>query len=170
MSSGRITQIEIQPLSRWARLALAARCLRRARSLVHPDPAHASVLDTALSRLEETAGTGVVPAALEESAAAAYTLALDNLDAPSPADADADVITCMVAHAAAFACEAATLSDARQASHLVAQSVDFAVHAFRLAPSGDAPAAVAGMRDDLQRLWSAAAVLKDEPVPASFFG
>jgi hypothetical protein len=173
MSAARIAQHEIQPLPRWARLALAARCLRRARGLARPAPAQAALLDTALARLEEAVTTGRAGEGLEEAAASAYTLALDNLDAPAPAtpsQADLDVVTCMVAHATAFAAEAATLSDPRQAAHLVAQSIDFAIHAFRLAGASDAAAPLAAIRADLERLQTATASWTDEaPVPAGFF-
>lgn len=166
----RIAQHELQPLPRWARLALAARCLQRARAIVQPGPRQSAILDTALARLQEAASTGRADERLEEVAAAAYTLALDNLDVPpaSASAADQDVITCMVAHAAAFAAEAATLSDARQAAHLVAQSIDFAIHAFRLSGRPDTPTALAAMRADLDRL-SATGLREDAPVAASVF-
>jgi hypothetical protein len=170
MNAARIAQHEIQPLPRWARLALAARCLQRARSLVQSGSTQTAILDTALARLQEAVTTGRADERLEEVAAAAYTLALDNLDvAPaSPTAADQDVITCMVAHAAAFAAEAATLADARQAAHLVAQSIDFSIHAFRLSATADSPAALAGMRADLEKLGGLG--LRDEtPVPVGVF-
>jgi hypothetical protein len=173
MSAGRITRIEIMPLPRWARLALAARCLRRARDLVRPAPAHAAILDRAISQIEESAAAAHPAAGLADSAAAAYSLALDNLDLPTPETPDAgdrEVVTCMVAHAAAFAAEAATMVDAHRAAHLVSQSVDFVVHAFRLSGTAEAAAALADIRADLERLWAAEPNWGDEtPVPASFF-
>ena len=66
------------------------------------------------------------------------------------------MVTCMVAHAAAFAAEAASQPDAHRAAHLVAQSVDFVVHAFRL--SGLAPDGGGDGRRcarDLEKLWMA---------------
>src|SRR4051794_35908063 len=124
MTPGRIGQHEIEPLPRWARLALAARCVRRARALIAPPPEQARVLDEGLDRLDRAVASASAGDDLADAAAAAYTLALDNAD--SGADEDAAVVTCMVAHAAAFAAEAATLPDAHRATHLVAQSVDFA--------------------------------------------
>jgi hypothetical protein len=79
----------------------------------------------------------------------------------------------MVAHATAFAAEAATLTDSRQASHLVAQSVDFAVHAFRVALAREAVSAIAAMRGDLERLREAVARERwsdSSYVPKGFFG
>lgn len=170
MSVARIAQQEIQPLPRWARLALAVRCLQQARTLLQPGPSQAAILDTALARLQEAATTGRAGERLEEAAAAAYTLALDNLDeAPAtPHAADQDVLICLVAHAAAFAAEAATLADPRQAAHLVAQSIDFAIHAFRLSGTADTPSALAGMRADLERLRDAG-LSDDAPVPTGIF-
>src|SRR5207247_2152862 len=132
--SVRITRIDVLPLPRWARMTLAARCLKRARALVNPTPQQAEILDKAITGIEGSASAGQWSEGLAESAAAAYSLALDRLDAPSKTDEaiDRDVVTCMVAHAAAFAAEAASQPDAHRAAHLVAQSVDFVVHAFRL--------------------------------------
>ncbi len=184
MSAARIGENELRPLPRWARVALALRCLRRARGLIHPGAAQAQVLDTALARLEQAVRTARAGDDLADAAAAAYTLALDNLDAPpaSPTTADHDVTTCMVAHATAFAAEAAILADPRQAAHLVAQSVDFAIHAYRLAHASDTTSALAGMRADLellltaadsradlQRLRSATDWTDETPVPPDFF-
>ena len=56
--SARITRIEIMPLPRWARLALAARCLKRARVLVTPAPSHAAILDKAIAGIENSAAAG----------------------------------------------------------------------------------------------------------------
>jgi hypothetical protein len=173
MSAARISENELRPLPRWGRVALALRCLRRARGLIQPASGPARILDDALARIQQAVAAGQAGDDLAAAAASAYTLALDNLDAPpssGPADAqaDQDVITCMVAHATAFAAEAATLTDARQAAHLVAQSVDFAVHAYRLAHAADTSSALAGMRADLERLRSVAG--SDEtPIPANFF-
>jgi hypothetical protein len=76
----------------------------------------------------------------------------------------------MVAHSAAFAAEAATLADARQAAHLVAQSIDFAIHAYRLSSRDDAGPAVAAMRADLERVKLRFTRGTDEtPLPADFF-
>ena len=154
----RITQQELQPLPRWARLALTARCLRRARELVRAPTEQAGVLDEALARIEQASGQGRAGDELADAAAAAYTLALDRLDQKAPvAEPDeAVVVVCMVAHATAFAAEAATLPDARTASHLLAQSIDFAVHAFRLARQQAGPEVLAAMRADLTQLREAA--------------
>jgi hypothetical protein len=171
MTSERIGEAEVRPLPRWARLALALRCLRRARGLIHPPTEQALVLDGALDCIEEAVHNGRAGEDQATAAAAAYTLALDNLDTPplTPAAADRDVTTCMVAHAAAFAAEAATLSDPQHAAHLVAQSLDFAVHAYRLGGTAGGSAALAGMRDDLERLRNAPAWSDETPVPADFF-
>src|SRR5262245_3561341 len=157
----RITQQEVQALPRWARLAFAARCVRRALHLLPVPDAHLRVLTDALTRLEQASAAGRAGDDLADAAASAYTLALDNLDGqvapPSGAEeGPAAVVPCLVAHATAFAAEAATLADARAASHLVAQSVDFAVHAYRVAQPGAAPQALNVMRADLQQLRSAA--------------
>jgi hypothetical protein len=151
--SSRITHQEVQSLPRQARLRFAVRCLRRAQGMLHPGGPPA-VLAAALERIDHAARSGAAGDDLAEAAAAAYTLALDNLDGPAPAAASESdtIVTCMVAHATAFAAEAATLADDRQAAHLVAQSVDFAVHAFRVARGADAPAAIAAMRADLKEL------------------
>ena len=61
----------------------------------------------------------------------------------------------MVAHATAFAAEAATLKDNRLAAHLIGQSIDFAIHAFRVAHATDAVRAIAAMRADLMKLVEA---------------
>jgi hypothetical protein len=167
--SHRITQQEVQPLPRWARLAFAARCLRRARGLA----GRARALDSALDLLDSACRAGSAGDELADAAAGAYTLALDNLDArPGAADHDREVIVCMLAHATAFAAEAATLSDPRQAAHLVAQSVDFAVHALRLAEPARAAAALESMRTDLARVREAAAQGgwdDRSPVPPNLF-
>jgi hypothetical protein len=76
----------------------------------------------------------------------------------------------MVAHAAAFAAEAASQPDAHRAAHLVAQSVDFVVHAFRLARADKTEEAMGDMRADLEKLWMAEPTWNDDtPVPQSFF-
>jgi hypothetical protein len=173
----RIGQPEVQPLPRWARLAFAARCVRRATRLLRAPADQTTLLDSALTRVEQAAAAGRADDELADAAASAYTLALDNLDgrgrtAAAPGD-EAVLVTCMVAHATAFAAEAATLADAQQAAHLVAQSVDFAVHAFRVAGSPEAAQAVAAMRADLEHLrdlgqrqgWGDAT-----PVPAQVLG
>jgi hypothetical protein len=175
--AGRIGLAEVQALPRWARLALAARCVRRARRLVRAPAEQARVLDGTLARVEEAAAAGKAGDELADAAAAAYTLALDNLDArggAAPAGEDEPVVvTCMVAHATAFAAEAATLTDPRHSTHLVAQSIDFAVHAFRVARAPDAPAELTAMRGDLERLGEAARREgwgEETPVPADALG
>lgn len=168
MSLTRITQAEVEPLPRWARLALAARCVRRARALLAaPVPA----LDEALARLDAAAEAAVAEAApavddLAAAAARAYTLALDNVDR---GDDEASVVTCMVAHAAAFAAEAATLHDPKRAAQLVAQSVDFAIHAHRLALGVGSEPALTAMRADLERLSGPSATWDFATLPEGFF-
>jgi hypothetical protein len=156
--TGRITQHELLGLPRWARVAFAAHCLRRAQPLLRAGGESAAVLRRALDRIEQAARTASAEG-LDEDAASAYTLALDNLDGKQAADANENdtVVTCMVAHATAFAAEAATLGEPRRAAQLVAQTADFAVHAFRVARTGQPGASVAGMRADLARLQAAAA-------------
>ena len=114
------------------------------------------------------------------AAAAAYKLALDVVDLPErPAEAqgppdedDVLIVMCTVAHAAAFAAEAATIAIAKMASYLVSQSVDFAVQAHLVACADAVPEVVADMRKDLEQLQEAVA---DEgwgnlmPVPPDFF-
>jgi hypothetical protein len=167
--SHRITEQEVQPLPRWARLAFAARCLRRARSLAGT----AQALDSALDQLENACRTGAAGDELADAAAGAYTLALDNLDGAAPAgDQDREVVACLLAHATAFAAEAATLADSRQAAHLAAQSVDFAVHALRLADPARAGAELDAMRADLDRVREAARRSRWDdrsPVPPEVF-
>src|SRR4051812_39645078 len=137
--TARITPNEIKSLPRWARLAFASRCLQRARRLASAQASQASILDLALSRLEEACRSGQAGDDLADAAASAYTLALDNLDSHAAgADHEREVATCMVAHAIAFAAEAAILPDSRQATHLLAQSIDFAIHAVRLANPAEA--------------------------------
>ncbi len=172
--AARIALQEVLPLPRWARLAFAARCVRRARPLLRAPAEQATVLESALARTEHAAQTAHADDELAAAAAAAYTLALDNLDgkAPTSAENEAVVVACMVAHATAFAAEAATLTDPRAAAQLVAQSADFAIHAFRMARSADTAEALAAMRRDLQALREAAARGKwddNSPVPAGAF-
>jgi hypothetical protein len=173
--SARITQQELKPLPRRARLAFAARCLRRAHPLLHASEDQRRTLGSALERLDRAARGACSDEELTDAAAAAYTLALDNLDHkdPSPTAEDHAVATCMAAHATAFAAEAATLVDALQAAHLVAQSVDFAVHAFRMARPAEAGRAVAAMRADLRVLAEVARREgwgEESPVGAEVFG
>jgi hypothetical protein len=170
----RITQQEVQPLPRWARLAFAARCLRRALPLVQAPAEQRRVLESAIVRIEQAARTAWADDDLADAAASAYTLALDNVDSrDSSATAEnRTIITCMVAHASAFAAEAATLTDARSATHLIAQGLDFAIHAFRVARSPEAEAVITAMRADLTHV--AEAVAREEwddetPVPADLF-
>jgi hypothetical protein len=173
--AARITQQEVQPLPRWARLAFATRCIRRARPLLRAPAPQVRILEDALARTEESARLGRSGDELAEAAASAYTLALDNLDgkAPSAGEPEAVVVTCMVAHATAFAAEAATLSEARLAAYLVAQSVDFAVHAFRVAGAANTAETIQAMRRDLQKLRDAVerqGWTDRSPVPPEVFG
>jgi hypothetical protein len=153
--AARFSQQELFTLPRWARLALALRCIRRARLLVKASPTVLATLDQTLARIEQAVRRGAGEDELADAAAAAYTLALDNLDGkiPSPAgEEDTQVVTCMVAHAAAFAAEAATLADNRAAAQLVGQAADFAIHAFRLSQHTQTGQALAAMRTDLDEL------------------
>lgn len=174
MTPSRIGQGEIEPLPHWWRVALALRCVERARRLIAPPEEQARLLDGVILRLAGAVRSRAAGDDLADAAATAYTLALDNLDgrvAPPAIDDDIVVVTCMVAHSAAFAAEAATLSDRRQSAHLVAQSVDFAIHAYRLAHQADAAAAVRAMRADLDRLRDQAVGLPaDAPLPDEFLG
>jgi hypothetical protein len=181
MSEGqRVTPQEIERLPRWARLAFAARCVRRARALLAMSADPQQVVERALALVEEASHKGRADDELADAAAAAYTMALNHLDGqeggPPPGphgdEEDALVVACMVAHATAFAAEAATLADPGRAAQLVAQSVDFAIHACRLSRSPAAPRLIAAMRGDLERLSQAA---NDQgwddqsPFPADFF-
>jgi hypothetical protein len=158
----RITDEEIQALPRWARLAFAVRCVRRAAALLRAPAAHAEGIDRALALAEQAARLGRADDALADAAAAAYRLALDTIDpgghvpAVPLADDDAVIVTCTVAHAAAFAAEAATLPAARMAAYLLAQSVGFAAQAHVAARPDLAAQATRDMRRDLQRLQEAA--------------
>jgi hypothetical protein len=155
----RITQKELEPLPRWARLAFAGRCLRRAQTLLYGPAEQMAVLSSALKQIEAAAAGRGAGDELADAAASAYTLALDNLDSGdvSSMPENDTIVTCMVAHATAFAAEAATLSDTHLAAHLIGQSIDFAIHAFRVAHATDAVRAIAAMRADLTRLVETAA-------------
>jgi hypothetical protein len=176
----RFTQEEIQSLPRWARLAFAARCVRRARALLQAPRDQVRVIENAIALTEQASARGQAGDALADAAAAAYTLALNAVDfagrspgaeAPSDED-DALILTCTVAHAAAFAAEAATVAVARMAAFLVCQSVDFAIQAHVTADPDAAPAVIQAMRDDWQLLQDA---VEEEgwgnlmPVPPDFF-
>jgi hypothetical protein len=151
--TARITQKELETLPRWARVAFAGRCLRRAQTLLYGPAEQMAVLASALTHIEKAAAGGDSDD-LAGAAAAAYTLALDNLDSSEASSLPENdtIVTCMVAHATAFATEAATLADGRLATHLIGQSIDFAVHAFRVAHATDAVRAIAAMRADLLKL------------------
>ena len=73
MTLARISQHEIEPLPLWARLALAARCVRRARALISPPASQARVLDDGLERLEQAVTTGRARDDLADAAASAST-------------------------------------------------------------------------------------------------
>jgi hypothetical protein len=176
----RFTQEEIQSLPRWARLAFAARCVRRAQALLQVPAGEMAVIERAVALVESASRRGQAGEQLADAAAAAYKLALDVVDLPErPAEAqgppdedDVLIVMCTVAHAAAFAAEAATIAIAKMASYLVSQSVDFAVQAHLVACADAVPEVVADMRKDLEQLQEAVA---DEgwgnlmPVPPDFF-
>jgi hypothetical protein len=155
-NTARITQKELEALPRWARVAFAGRCLRRAQSLLYGPAEQMAVMTSALNHIEKAGGSGDSDN-LAGEAAAAYTLALDNLDGDEASSLPENdtIVTCMVAHATAFAAEAATLADGRLAAHLIGQSIDFAIHAFRVAHATDAVRAIAAMRADLMKLSEA---------------
>jgi hypothetical protein len=171
--SVRISHQELLPLPRWARLALALRCVRRARHLLRVPVAELATVDGALAQLDGAIRRAQAGDELADAAAAAYTLALDNLDGQTTVEAEEDtvVVTCMVAHATAFAAEAATLPDGRAAAHLVGQAVDFAVHAHRLAHAAGTSTALTAMRTDLERLRQEAERQRwtdQTPIPPEF--
>jgi hypothetical protein len=172
--TARIMQKELETLPRRARLAFAGRCLRRAQALLYGPVEQMNVLASALAHIEQAAGGGADDG-LPEAAASAYTLALDNVDSGESANMPENdtIVTCMVAHATAFAAEAGTLSDAQQAARLIGQSIDFAIHAFRVAHATDAVRAIASMRVDLERLVETASRERwddNAPVAADWFG
>jgi hypothetical protein len=177
----RFTQEEIQSLPRWVRLGFAARCVRRARNLLNAPGDQLRVIDNAINLTEQASRNGHASDQLADAAAAAYTLALNTVDfagrAPgaeaSSVEDDALIAACTVAHAAAFAAEAATIAVAKMAAFLVSQSVDFAIQAHVIAHPDLAGDFIAAMRTDLERLQEA--VEKEGwgnlmPVPAHFFG
>jgi len=161
----RLTQVEIQSLPRWARLAFAARCVRRAGALLRGSEEQRRVIARAIALVEEASRSGQAGDQLADAAAAAYTLALNEVDfshAPgqtseSGEEDDTLIVTCTVAHAAAFAAEAATIAVARMAGFLVTQSVDFAVQAHVVACPNKVPEVLAAMRHDAERLQEAVA-------------
>lgn len=154
----RISHQELLPLPHWLRLGLALRCLRRARGFVKARPEQLQVIDHGLERLDRAARAGRAGDDLADAAAAAYTLALDNLDTgkDSSGDEDTVVLTCMLAHALAFTAEAATLTDSWASAHLVGQGIDFAMHSCRLVHGMIGQAGVGAMRADLLRFRAVA--------------
>ncbi len=154
-----LTQDEIQALPRWARLALAARCVRRAVGLLRAPAEQKQIIERAVALTEEAARTGHAGDELADAAAAAYTLVLNTLDEPDTArppavEDDAAIVTCIVAHAAAFAAEAATLASPRMAAYLAAQSISSALQAHVAADPNSTHAILAAMRADWERLRS----------------
>jgi hypothetical protein len=161
----RFTQEEIQALPRWARLAFAARCVRRARGLLQGPAERLEAIDRALTLVEQASRVGHADDRLAEAAAAAYTYTLNAVEFAEPppgaaASASAEdtlVVACSVAHAAAFAAEATTIAAAKMAAYLAAQSVDFAIQAHLVADPALVPEVVAAMRADLELLQEAVA-------------
>jgi hypothetical protein len=157
----RFTQEEIQPLPRWARLGFAARCVQRARGLVQGSAEQARVIERAIALVRDASRKGQASEELADAAAAAYTLALNEVDlAHQPGESGGEeddrlVVLCTVAHAAAFAAEAATIAVARMAGFLVTQSVDFAVQAHLVACPEQVSEVLAAMRRDLESLQEA---------------
>jgi hypothetical protein len=160
----RFRQEEIQSLPRWARLAFAARCVGRARTLLQGPPDYVKVIDRAIRLVEESSWKGRPEEKLADAAAAADTLALKTVELTPPAgaagtapDEDTLIIACTVAHAAAFAAEAGTIAVAKMASYLASQSVDFAIQAHLVASAETLAEVIAAMRDDLEMLQTAMA-------------
>ena len=60
----RFTQEQMQPLPRWARLAFAARCVRRAATLLRGPAEQARVIDRAIALVEEASRLGQAAVAL----------------------------------------------------------------------------------------------------------
>jgi hypothetical protein len=176
-SQPRFSQEEIQALPRWARLAFAARCVRRARRLLQGAEESVKIIDRAISLAEQAARKGQADDQLADAAAAAYTLALNAVEFGSTSgkaeEDDALIVTCTVAHAAAFAAEAATIATAKMAAYLAAQSVDFAIQSHLVAGPEHVGDAIAAMRGDLELLQEA---VSSEgwgnlmPVAPDFFG
>jgi hypothetical protein len=176
----RITQEEIQPLPRWARLAFAARCIRRAMPLLRAPADQVEVIERAVALTEQATRQGQAGDDLADAAAAAYTMVLNTLDyAPHAGDAHpvsdeaAALVTCAVAHAAAFAAEAATIPAAKMAGYLLAESVGFAIQAHVEAQAMQIPEVIAAMRADLQLLHEGAVRGRwgdQSPMPAGLFG
>jgi hypothetical protein len=176
----KVTQEEIQALPRWARLAFAARCVRRARALLQGPSEPVQIIERALSLAEEASRRGQAGEQLADAAAAAYTLTLNAVElgarpaqAVSPSEEeDALIVLCTVAHAAAFAAESATVAVARMAAYLAMQSIDFAVQAHIVACPDVVADLHAAMRADLELLQEA---IEQEGwgnlsrVPADFF-
>jgi hypothetical protein len=173
----RFRQDEIQALPRWARLAFAARCVRRARRLLQGAEESVRVIDRAIGLVEQAARKGQADEQLADAAAAAYTLALNAVEfgdrGEKAEEDDALIVTCTVAHAAAFAAEAATIAAAKMAAYLAAQSVDFALQAHLVAGEELMADAMAVMRADLEQLQEAVASEgwgNLMPVSPDFFG
>jgi hypothetical protein len=171
----RFSQDEIQALPRWARLAFAARCVRRARRLLQGAEESVKIIDRAINLVEQASRKGQADEQLADAAAAVYTLALNAVEySGGKADEeDALIVTCTVAHAAAFAAEAATIATAKMAAYLAAQSVDFAIQAHLVAGAELVADAMAAMRGDLEQLQEA--VTSEGwgnlmPVSPEFFG
>lgn len=155
----RFRQEEIQSLPRWPRLAFAARCVRRGQALLQGPPDYVQVIERAISFVEDSTWKGRPNERLAEAAAAAYTLALNTVDlggrAGQTPDEDTLIIACTVAHAAAFAAEAATLAAARMAAYLASQSVDFAIQAYVVGGPDLVAEIIGAMREDLERIQEA---------------
>jgi hypothetical protein len=171
----KITQEEIQVLPRWARLAFAARCVRRARALLQGPGEPLAVIDRAIHLVEQACRKAYADDQLADAAASAYTFALNAIDLTDhPADQeDRLIVACSVIHAAAIAAEAATIAAAKMAAYRVVQSIDSAVHAYLVADPESVPEIIGAMRADLERLQDA--VVKEGwgnlmPVAPDFFG
>jgi hypothetical protein len=176
--SQRISQDELQSLPRWARLAFATRCVRRARELLSGAPEQLGVIDRALTLVEQATRRGHADDQLADAAASAYTLALNAVEATNQSGEaaaleDALIVTCTVAHGAAFVAEAATRAAAKMASFLAGQSVDCSIQAHTVACPDQVGGLIDLMRQDFDLLQEA--VAREHwgnlsPVPVDFFG
>jgi hypothetical protein len=178
--SPKITSDELQSLPRWARLAFAARCVRRARELLSGAPEPLGVIDRALRLVEKASARGHADDQLADAAAGAYTLALNAVEATdrsgdrggASAMEDALIVTCTVAHGTAFVAEAATRAAAKMASFLAGQAIDCAIQAHIVACPDQVPGLMDHIRNDFEFLQEA--VAKEHwgnlsPIPADFF-
>ena len=157
---GRITSDAIRRLPRWARVAFAARCARRAQPIYQhfwPDAPehHLRALDRAV-RVAEQAAANAGPGVAAEAADAAYAAASEAARGAPRDAADATYAAARAAHAAMAAGHADT-TDA----------------AYAAADAGLAAGQIAAVRQDFDTLLHLATNQRwtdDTPVPPSAFG